>query len=171
MCVCGYVWALLYVFIVLTTWTVSFYSNHLCTKNKFAIETANGESPGAQIRSDWTSKQNLSEINSKHWNVGGTGKSLHPAQDYFWTVTSAMLNFYHIWVAFFWKIASKYLSNILCSCKMTLPHLTVKNQCSTLRGMPGFPFSGNYYSGARAVDFLLCFLLCFLALYLFLVID
>lgn len=40
---------------------------------------------------------------------------------YFWTVTSAMLHFHHIWFAFSWKIASKYLSNTLCSCRMTFP--------------------------------------------------
>lgn len=50
---------------------------------------------------------------------------------YFSTVTSAMLNFLHVRGAFFCKIASKCLSNILCICKMTFPHLTARNQYST----------------------------------------
>lgn len=49
---------------------------------------------------------------------------------YFWTVTSAMLNFLHVRGTFFWKIASKYLSNILCICKMAFLHLAVRNHSS-----------------------------------------
>lgn len=80
LCVCVCVCFSFYMVIVLTTWTISFYLNHLWTKIKFCNWSCQcGILRGLnQVMIELVNKtfeKSLACI----WNVGGTGKSFHPA--------------------------------------------------------------------------------------------